>query len=73
MGDLIDWYNVQFYNQGSTEYNTYAELFTTATGYFSQTSVKEIINRGIPSSKVIVGKPAASRTLLTPASSAMPV
>lgn len=40
VGHLIDFYNVQFYNQGNTQYNTYTELFETATGFFSGTSVK---------------------------------
>jgi len=30
VGHLIDWYNVQFYNQGDTEYNTYELLFIDA-------------------------------------------
>jgi len=33
-------------------------LFTKATGTFSGTSVQEIVARGIPSNKIIVGKPA---------------
>ncbi len=40
VGSLIDFYNVQFYNQGDTQYNTYNELFIKATGFFSNTSVK---------------------------------
>jgi hypothetical protein len=31
---------------------------TKATGVFSGTSVKELINRGIPAKKIVVGKPA---------------
>ena len=27
VGNLIDFYNVQFYNQGDTQYNSYTELF----------------------------------------------
>lgn len=59
VGSLIDFYNVQFYNQGDTRYNTYSELFIRSTGFFSNTSVQEIIARGIPSNKIVVGKPAA--------------
>lgn len=33
-------------------------MFIKATGVFSGTSVKEIIDRGVPSKKVVVGKPA---------------
>ena len=39
VGSLIDFYNVQFYNQGNTQYNTYDELFIKANGFFSGTSV----------------------------------
>lgn len=58
MGNLIDFYNVQFYNQGDTRYDSYEELFLKATGTFSGTSVQELINRGIPAKKIVMGKPA---------------
>lgn len=55
VGNLIDFYNVQFYNQGSGyEYETYDGLFKNAY----TTSVKEIIDQGVPAEKVVVGKPA---------------
>jgi chitinase len=56
-GHAIDFYNVQFYNQGDTRYDSYNELFISASGFFSGTSVKEIIARGIPANKIVVGKP----------------
>ena len=40
VGSMIDFYFVQFYNQGDTKYNTYEELFTKASGTFAGTSVK---------------------------------
>jgi len=58
VGNLIDFYNVQFYNQGDTRYDTYDELFLKATGTFSGTSIKELINRGVPAKKIVMGKPA---------------
>ena len=58
VGDLIDFYNVQFYNQGNTQYNSYEELFTHSSGFFSNTSVNEIMGRGVPANKIVVGKPA---------------
>ena len=58
VGHTIDFYNVQFYNQGNTRYDSYAELFTNATGFFSGTAVKQIIDRGVPSDKIVIGKPA---------------
>lgn len=58
VGNLIDFYNVQFYNQGDTRYDTYEELFLKATGTFSGTSIQELINRGVPAKKIVMGKPA---------------
>lgn len=49
---------MQFYNQGDTSYDTYQGLFIKAGGWFSGTAVQEIIDRGIPPRKIIVGKPA---------------
>jgi chitinase len=57
VGNTIDFYNVQFYNQGNTEYNSYEKLFLKSGSYFSGTSVNELIQRGIPSNKIVVGKP----------------
>jgi hypothetical protein len=54
---LINFYNVQFYNQEDSKYDTYAELFNSATGKFSKTSVNEIVKRGVPAKKIVVGKP----------------
>lgn len=49
---------MQFYNQGDTRYDTYEELFLKATGTFSGTSIQELINRGVPAKKIVMGKPA---------------
>jgi len=58
VGDMIDFYFIQFYNQGLTSYDTYEELFTKTTkGAFPGTSIKEIASRGVPLQKLIVGKP----------------
>ena len=58
VGDLIDFYNVQFYNQGATKYDSYTKLFKASKGYFPGTSVQELIKKGIPKEKIVVGKPA---------------
>lgn len=49
---------MQFYNQGGTTYNTYETLFKKSNGWSAKTSVKEIIDQGVPASKIVVGKPA---------------
>jgi len=55
----IDFFNMQFYNQGATCYVDYAGLFTNSNscGAFPGTSVYEISSYGIPLSKIAVGKP----------------
>ena len=57
VGDNIDSYLVQFYNQGSSSYSTYTSLFETSDGWSVGTSVSEIAKKGIPKSKIAVGKP----------------
>jgi len=55
----VDFYNVQFYNQGATCYTTYAGLFTSSASdcsVFPGTSVQEIKGYGIPLSKLTVTK-----------------
>lgn len=57
VGNTIDFYNVQFYNQGDTKYNTYETLFVQSGSVFSGTAVNQITKRGIPSKKIVIGKP----------------
>ena len=61
VGDLIDLYLVQFYNQGITTYDTYEYLFQKSNGWSTGTAVKELISKGIPSNKIVVGKPTLPR------------
>lgn len=57
VGNLIDWYNVQFYNQQN--YNTCDELIWNAGSNFPLTSLFEISKyAGVPLNKLVVGKPA---------------
>ncbi|KAI1787344.1 chitinase [Ganoderma leucocontextum] len=58
VGDLIDWYNVQFYNQSpSPGYEDCDTLFRSAGG----SSVFEMRASGIPAEKIVVGKPGSAR------------
>jgi len=59
-GAYIDWYNIQFYNQGVDCYVTPDGLTTKSCSNFPGTSIGEIISMGIPASKIVVGKPIAS-------------
>lgn len=61
----ISWFNMQFYNQGSTCYTSYTSLFLTSNGNgacppFPGTSVREIVSYGVPESAVVIGKPLDS-------------
>lgn len=57
VGDKIDFYNVQFYNQGSDMYVNYQNLFIDSGTSLPFTSVKQIADAGIPLNKIVVGKP----------------
>jgi len=59
VGNLIDFYNIQFYNQGDTAYATYDSLFLQADGWASGTAIQQIHASGIPLEKIVVGKPVA--------------
>jgi len=56
----IDYFLVQFYNQGTTCYMTYKGIFEDSGSecpVFPGTSVKEIAAYGIPMEKIVLGKP----------------
>jgi len=53
----IDFYNVQFYNQGAQCYTDYAGTFQTSCSTFPSTSVGEIVAAGVPLHKIVLGKP----------------
>lgn len=65
VGDMIDWFNVQYYNQFNPNpsvanpgcgYSTYEYLFEQSGVGCSGTSVMEISSYGIPLNKLVVGK-----------------
>ncbi|KAJ4490071.1 glycoside hydrolase superfamily [Lentinula aciculospora] len=58
VGDLIDWYNVQFYNQGNSTYNTCENLVTKMSN--ENPALLEIIANGVPMEKLVIGKPAVT-------------
>ncbi|THU87981.1 glycoside hydrolase family 18 protein [Dendrothele bispora CBS 962.96] len=60
VGDLIDWYNVQFYNQGTTEYTTCDGLLTTSTSEWPNSAVFQIAASGVDLNKIVIGKPATT-------------
>jgi hypothetical protein len=57
VGDSIDWFNVQFYNQD--EYTTCADMLTKSSSQFPKSSVFEIHEAiGVPLNKLVIGKPS---------------
>ncbi|KIJ53610.1 glycoside hydrolase family 18 protein [Sphaerobolus stellatus SS14] len=57
VGDKIDFYNVQFYNQGNL-YEDCGSLVSSSGGGYPGSSIMEIANQGIDSSKIVAGKVA---------------
>lgn len=64
---MIDWYNIQFYNQG--DYTDCNSLLHQSSS-FPAASVFEIAASGVPLNKIVIGKPAntadASNGYMTP-------
>jgi len=60
VGDLIDFYNVQFYNQETTSYSSFSTLFQKSDGWATGTALQEISAKGIPLSRIVIGKPVTS-------------
>ncbi|GJJ10720.1 hypothetical protein Clacol_004947 [Clathrus columnatus] len=57
VGDLIDWYNIQFYNQGSTDYTTCEGLLYQSSSSWPETAVFEMARNGVDLHKIVIGKP----------------
>ncbi|KAK7687873.1 hypothetical protein QCA50_009092 [Cerrena zonata] len=60
VGSLIDWYNIQFYNQGTNEYTTCAGLLTASSSTWPQSALFQIAASGVPLDKLVIGKPATT-------------
>ncbi|KAL1747810.1 glycoside hydrolase family 18 protein [Schizophyllum fasciatum] len=60
VGDLIDWYNIQFYNQGTTEYTTCDSLLNTSSSTWPESALFQIIASGVDADKLVIGKPATT-------------
>ncbi|KAI9328930.1 glycoside hydrolase [Obelidium mucronatum] len=58
VGHLIDFYNVQFYNQGATtKYETCQTLLFDSGTHTPGTALFQIAEMGVPLEKLVVGKP----------------
>ena len=60
----IDWFNIQFYNQGPSCYSTYQSTFVAAGSAagcgIPGTSIGEIAAAGVPLGAIVLGKPLLS-------------
>ncbi|KAJ3795919.1 putative chitinase [Lentinula aff. detonsa] len=63
VGSKIDWYNIQYYNQG-TEYTTCDGLLTSSKMY-PGSAVFEIMKGGVTADKVVIGKPGGQADATT--------
>ena len=57
----VDFFNVQFYNQGNL-YQTYDTLFAKQA---DGSSLQQIVAQGVPQNKLVLGKPITSGTAYT--------
>jgi len=58
VGDMIDFYNIQFYNQGNDAYVDCDSLINDSGNSWPSTSVFEINSyAGVPLDKIVIGKP----------------
>ena len=57
MGNKIDFYNVQFYNQGNTTYDTYDSLFVDSGHLNPESALYQLIDQGVQPEKIVLGKP----------------
>jgi hypothetical protein len=53
--NLVDVYFIQWYNQGAT-YLNYASQFINNDNYHPGTAVAQLVSRGLPVEKIVVGK-----------------
>ncbi|KAF8550126.1 glycoside hydrolase family 18 protein [Imleria badia] len=56
VGNLIDWYNIQFYNQ--KEYTTCEGLLHKSSSSYPESSLFQISANGVELDKLVIGKPA---------------
>lgn len=59
VGDLIDFYNIQFFNQQSCFFDTYEQLIHDSGNAQPETSVGQIHANGIPFRKMLITKPVS--------------
>lgn len=61
VGKMIDWYNIQYYNQGSSKYENCKTLINKSDGWSNGTSLSELIYQGLDPKKIVIGKPISKK------------
>ncbi|KAF8125084.1 glycoside hydrolase family 18 protein [Boletus edulis] len=60
VGSLIDWYNVQFYNQGTTEFTTCNGLLIASSAESPESALFQIVANGVHPDMLVIGKPGTT-------------
>ena len=55
-GDFIDFYNIRYNCEGTTTYESYDGIFVQSNGEYQNTAIKQLIDIGIPSYKLVINK-----------------
>ena len=63
VGNLIDFYNVRFYDLGDSYQQYYSLFFISGPKTRLGTSVREITLKGLDLSKIVIGKPVSSKNI----------
>ncbi len=58
INNTVNFYNIQYFNLGTSKFNTYEELFLKSSGNYQKIAVTELVDRGVDLNKIVVTKPA---------------
>jgi hypothetical protein len=57
VGNLLDFYNIQYYGRQHTNFDTYQELFVDSGTEFTNISVTQLVAQGFDIEKIVIAKP----------------
>lgn len=56
VGDLIDFYNILYIEEGNTNFDSYNEIFGDKSHYSQRGTIAQLISEGVPSHKLVLAK-----------------
>jgi hypothetical protein len=59
VGAGINFYNIKYFNQSTSKYDNYQDLFNVASGIYTGTAVNELIAKNINKNKIVIAKPVS--------------